>query len=38
MLSFKCVHLPDVTCSWPMLLGGDGDEVREHHPIRIGGP
>ena len=37
LYSFKCVHLPDVSCSWLMLLGGDGDEEREHHPTRIGG-
>ena len=31
--------LPDVTCSWPMLLGGDGEEERELHPTRMrGGP
>ena len=23
-----CMCLPDVSCSWPMLLGGDGD--KEH--------
>ena len=23
--------LPDVNCSWPILLGGDGEEEREHH-------
>ena len=33
--SFKCVRLPDVSCSWPMLLGGDGEEEREHHPTRM---
>ena len=34
---FKCVCLPDVSCSWPMLLGGDGEEEREHHPTRMRG-
>ena len=40
LYSFKCVCLPDVSCSaWPMLLGGDGEEEREHHPTRMrGGP
>ena len=33
--SFKCVCLPVVSCSWPMLLGGDGEEEREHHPTRM---
>ena len=28
LYSLKCVHLPDVSCSWPMLLGGDGDEEK----------
>ena len=37
LYSFKCVHLPDVSCSWPMLLGEDGKEEMEHHPTRIGG-
>ena len=40
--SFKCVCRSDVSCSWPMLLGGDGDKEREHrteHPTRMrGGP
>ena len=31
----NCTHsnvcLPDVNCSWPMLLGGDVEEEREHH-------
>ena len=27
--------LPVVSCSWPMLLGGDGEEEREHHPTRM---
>ena len=31
----NCTHsnacLPDVNCSWPMLLGRDGEEEREHH-------
>ena len=35
LYSFKCVRLPDVSCSWPMLLGGDGEEEREHHPTRM---
>ena len=30
-----CMCLPDVSCSWPMLLGGDGDKEREHHPTRM---
>ena len=36
-----CIHsnvyayLPDVSCSWPMLLGGDEEEEREHHPTRM---
>ena len=29
---FKCVCLPDMSCYWPMLLGGDEEEEREHHP------
>ena len=37
LYSFKCVCLPDVSCSWPLLLGGDGEEEREHHPTRLRG-
>ena len=37
LYSFKYVCLPDVSCSWPMLLGEDGEEEREHHPTRMRG-
>ena len=29
---FKCVCLSDMSCSWPMLLGGDEEKEKEHHP------
>ena len=35
LFSFKYVCLPVVSCSWPMLLGGNGEEEREHHPTRM---
>ena len=35
LFSFKYVCLPVVSCSWPMLLGGDGEEEREHNPTRM---
>ena len=27
-----------MSCSWPMLLGGDGEEERELHPTKMSGP
>ena len=35
MYSFKCVHLPDVSCSWLMVLHGHGEEEMEHHLTRM---